>query len=266
MTQQWTTAALLALVALTASGSALAAKVPTKDSIATVNGKPIPRSREDALVALQVEQGRPDSEQLRSAAKDELVNREILEQEARNHGFGKKPEIRDQMDLARQGVLINAYMRDYVQSHPIGEDTLKKEYEMLKTQVGDKEYRAKHILLDNEDAAKDVIARLKKGEKFDDLAKLSKDSASKERGGDLGWGPPSKFVPPFAQAMVKLEKGKYTETPVKTSFGYHVILLEDSRPLKVPQFDALKPQLVKRLEAQLVAKHVAELRNKAKIE
>lgn len=265
MTRVLTPATLIALIALTVSVPAMAVKKTADVSIATVNGKPIPKSREDAIVAMQVAQGRTDSEQLRHAAKDELVNREILEQEARNQGFGEKREVRDMMDLARQGVLINAYMQDYVHKHPVGDAALKKEYEALKAQAGDKEYKARHILLDSESAAKDIIARLDKGEKFGELAKLSKDAVSKDRGGDLGWAPPAKYVQAFSSALVKLEKGKYTETPVKTNFGYHVIMLEDARPLQAPPFDAVKPQIVKRLEAQLVAKHVAELRGKAKI-
>ena len=265
MTRLLASASIFTLIALTASVPALAVRKTTDVNIATVNGKSIPKSREDAMVAVQIAQGRQDTEQLRNAAKDELVNREILEQAARNHGFADKREVRDLMDMARQGVLINAYMQDYVRSHPVSDDTLKKEYEMLKTQTGDKEYKARHILVDNEDAAKDIIARLNKGEKFDELSKLSKDSASRDRGGDLGWAPPSKYVQPFAKALVTLGKGKYTETPVKTRFGYHVIMLEDLRPLQVPPFDALKPQIQKRLQAQLVAKHVAELRGKAKI-
>lgn len=265
MTRLLSSASAFALIALMVSVPALAVKKTTDVSIATVNGKSIPKSREDAIVALQVAQGRQDSEQLRNAARDELVNREILEQAARNRGFGDKREVKDMMDIARQGVLINAYMQDYVRSHPISEDVLKKEYEALKTQAGDKEYKARHILVENEDAAKDIIVRLNKGEKFDELSKLSKDSVSRDRGGDLGWAAPSKYVQPFAKALVTLEKGKYTEIPVKTNFGYHVIMLEDSRPLRVPPFDAARPQIKKRLEAQLIAKHVTELRGKARI-
>jgi len=266
MTRLSTPAALITLIALTTSVPVLAAKTSADENIATVNGKAIPKSRADAMVAMLVAQGRPDSDQVRNAAKDELVNRAVLEQEAASHGFGKKPEVRDQMELARQGVLINAYMHDYVRTHPIGEDALKKEYEALKSQIGDKEYKARHILVESEDAAKDIIARLNKGEKFEGLAKESKDTGSKDRGGDLGWAPPAKFVGPFSEAMVKLEKGKYTEKPVKTNFGYHVILLDDVRAVTSPAFDTVRPQILKRLEAQLVAAHVAELRGKAKIQ
>ena len=261
-----TPAILIAFVACSASALAFTANVKDDKSVATVNGKAISKSLVDAMVATQTAQGRPDSEQLRSAAKDELVSRELLEQEAQNQGFDEKPEIKNQMELASQNVLINAYLQDYVRSHPISEDTLKHEFETLKTQLGDKEYKARHILVDNEEAAKDVITRLKKGEKFETLAKQSKDVRSKDHGGDLGWASASSYARPFAEAMVLLEKGKYTEMPVKTDYGYHIIMLDDSRALKAPSFDSAKPQIVKRLQMQLVAKRVAELRSKAKIE
>ncbi|MBK5104305.1 MAG: peptidylprolyl isomerase [Burkholderiales bacterium] len=261
-----TSTALIAFVALTASVSALAAKSSAKDSIATVNGKAISKSRLDAVVAMHLAQGQKDSEELRKTAKNELVDREVLEQEARKQGFGKKPEVVDQMEMARQGILINAYMHDYVNNHPISEDMLKKEYETFKAQLGDKEYKARHILVEKEDVAKDIIARLNKGEKFEELAKQSKDTATKDHGGELGWATPSRFVRPFSEAMVKLEKGKYSQTPVKTKFGYHVIALDDTRATAVPSFEASRAQLLKRLQAQLVATRVAELRGKAKIE
>ena len=107
---------------------------------------------------------------------------------------------------------------------------------------------------------------MKKGDKFEDLAKQSKDPGSKERGGDLGWAAPSSYVKPFSEAMMKLAKGKFTETPVKTDFGYHVILLEDSRELKLPPVDEAKAQLAQRLQQQMVEKHVMELRGKAKVD
>ena len=207
MTRLLLPALVTALLALSLSAPAFAAKEEAEKSIASVNGKSIPKSRADALVSAQVGQGQPDSEQLRNAVKEELVRREIIAQEAQKKGVDKRAEIKAQMELARQGVLIGAYMQEYVRSHPIGEEALKKEYEMIKAQLGDKEYKAKHILVEKEDEAKDIVARLKKGEKFDDLAKQSKDPGSKDRGGDLGWAAPTSYVRPFSEAMMKLEKG-----------------------------------------------------------
>ena len=232
----------------------------------TVNGKAISKVRADALIAGQAAQGQPDSPDLRKAVTEELVRREVLTQESVKKGFDKKPEVQGQMDLARQGVLIGAYLNDYVRNHPVTEDQIKKEYESIKAKLGNKEYKARHILVEKEDEAKDIIAKLKKGDKFEDLAKQSKDPGSKERGGDLGWAAPSSYVKPFSEAMVHLAKGKFTETPVKTDFGFHVILLEDSRELKLPPVDEAKQQLSQRLQQQMVEKHVMELRGKAKVD
>ncbi len=233
--------------------------------VATVNGKAIPKSRVDAIVAAQVAQGRPDTPELRNQIREGLIQNEILLQEALKKGFDKRPEVRTQMELASQNVLVNAYMGDYVRNHPIGDDVLKKEYEDIKAKLGDKEYKARHILVDKEEDAKAIIEKLKKGEKFEDLAKQSKDPGSKDRGGDLNWASPSSYVKPFADALVKLEKGKYTETPVKTDFGYHVIQLEDTRDLKLPSFDEVKPQLVQRKQQQMVEQYLEDLRKTAKV-
>ena len=127
--------------------------------------------------------------------------------------------------------------------------------------MGDKEYKVRHILVENEDEAKDVIAALQKGEKFETLAaQHSKDTGSKSHGGDLDWNAPSNFVKPFADAMVALQKGKFTTTPVQTQFGWHVIEVDDIRPAKVPTFDEVKPQLLQRMQAQEVDKYLRELR------
>jgi peptidyl-prolyl cis-trans isomerase C len=233
---------------------------------ASVNGKQIPATRVDALVAAQVAQGQPDSPNLRTAVLEELVRREVIAQEAAKKGFDKKPEVVQQLALTQQGVLIGAYLQDFVKTHPVTDDMLKTEYDKLKKTLGDKEYKARHILLDNEEAAKAVVAKLKGGAKFEDLAKESKDPGSAERGGDLGWSNKASYVKPFADAMMALEKGKFTETPVKSDFGYHVIQLEDVRDMKVPTLDEIKPQLTQRMQQAIVEKHVADLRAKAKVQ
>lgn len=256
-------ASLLALTLVAVPAFAAKDSAP---SIAKVNGKAIPKARADALVAAQMAQGQPDSADLRKAVTEELVRREVLMQEAQKKGLDKKAEVQNQLDLARQGVLIGAYLNDYVRSHPVGEDAVKKEYETIRKALGDKEYKARHVLVETEAEAKAIVDKLAKGEKFDDLAKQSKDPGSKDRGGDLGWASPGNYVKPFAEALVKLEKGKHTTAPVKSDFGWHVILLEDVRELKAPAFDEVKPQLSQRLQQQMVDKHIQELRGKAKVE
>ena len=262
--------ATLAAIAIAFTAAPVAAqegkKAATAKSIAVVNGKSIPANRADALVAAQVAQGQPDSEDLRKAVREELVSREILVQEAAKTGIDKKPDVQAQMELARQGVLIGAYLNEFVRSHPVTEDALKKEYEGIRGALGDKEYKARHILVEKEDDAKAIIERLKKGEKFEELAKQSNDPGSKERGGELGWATPGSYVKPFAMALTQLEKGKYTQAPVKSDFGWHVIMLDDTRDLKAPGLDEVKPQITQRLQQKMVEQQIMDLRAKAKVE
>jgi peptidyl-prolyl cis-trans isomerase C len=178
----------------------------------------------------------------------------------------KKPEVQTQLAMTRQNVLIGAYLQDFVKSHPVTDEMIKNEYDSLSKTLGDKEYKARHILVDSEDEAKTVIDKLNKGEKFEELAKQSKDPGSKDKGGDLGWANQAAYVKPFSEAMTKLEKGKFTAAPVKSDFGWHVIQLDDVRDLKAPSLDEVKPQLTQRLQQQMVEKHILELRTKAKVE
>ncbi len=235
-------------------------------TIATVNGVAISSNRADALIAEQKAQGAPDSEQLRNAVKEELVRREILQQAAQKKGLDKSAEVQAQMDMARQAVLIRAYLQSFVLANPVSDADIRKEYDSIKARLGEKEYKARHILVDTEDQAKAIIAKLQAGEKFEDLAKESKDPGSKERGGDLGWANPGMFVKPFSDAMISLEKGKFTPQPVKSDFGYHIIKLDDVRALKTPSFEEVKPQIQQRLQQQKVEKHLLDLRSQAKVQ
>lgn len=170
------------------------------------------------------------------------------------------------MEMARQAILIRAYLQDYVRTNPVSDADLKKEYEGIKSRMGDKEYKPRHVLVETETEAKAIIARLQNGTAFEEVAKESRDPGSRERGGDLGWSNPGMYVKPFSEAMVKLKKGSYTRTPVKSDFGYHVIQLDDVRDVKAPAFDEVKPQLEQRLQQQKVERHVLELREKAKVQ
>ncbi|MBK6631825.1 MAG: peptidylprolyl isomerase [Betaproteobacteria bacterium] len=234
--------------------------------VATVNGVAIPASRADALLQSQLSQGQQDSEQLRTAVRNDLITREILSQASKKKGFDKKADVMAQFELARQGILVNAYLQDFVATHPVTDDAIKKEYDSIVKTMGSKEYKARHILVEKEDEAKSIIARLQKGEKFEELAKQSKDPGNKDRGGDLGWAAPSGYVKSFADALVKLEKGKFSAAPVHTEFGWHVIQLDDIRDLKHPGLDEVKPQIQQRLQQQMLEKHITELRAKAKVE
>ena len=253
-------ARLLVLLLATASLPAMA------QNLAVVNGKPVPSSRADAMVKQMAAQGQQDTPQLRAMVKEELVNREILMQEADRQGLTNSPEVKSQMDMARQSIVIRALVQDYVKKNPVSDADMKAEYDKFKAQAGDKEYHARHILVEKEEDAKAIIAKLKGGAKFEELAKDSKDPGSAANGGDLDWAPPTAFVKPFSDAMIALQKGQVTETPVKTQFGYHVIKLEDSRAAKVPTFEEVKPQIAESLQQQKLPAYQQELKKKAKIQ
>jgi peptidyl-prolyl cis-trans isomerase C len=258
-------ALLLGLPAATLGQEAAAPKSKEGGQPVTVNGKPIPKSRLDYIVKQRASQGQPDSEQTRRMILDNLVTQEVVAQEADRRGFGKSSEVRTQMELARQQVLVQALIQDYLKAHPVKEEEMHAEYDRLKAARGDKEYKVRHILVDKEPEASEIIAQLKKGAKFEDLAKQSKDPGSKDKGGDLDWAAPGTFVKPFADALTKLEKGKYTETPVQTQYGYHVIQLDDVREHPFPPYDSVKPQLQNKLQQEEIQKYVNELRAKATI-
>ena len=217
----------------------------------------------ELLLKERLAQGGQDTPELRTAVKEELNTRELLAREARKKGLDKTADMKTQMDLAGQTVLVRAYVADWISKNPIPESDLKAEYEKIKAQIGEKEYKVRHILVEKEDEAKDVINELQKGAKFDDLAKSrSKDPGSKDRGGDLDWNAPASFVKPFGEAMTKTPKGKFTPQPVQTQFGWHVILVEDVRDAKVPAYEEVKPQLQQRLQAQWLDKYFKDLRAK----
>jgi len=257
---------LALFVALAVPGLALAQAGAASAKVATVNGVAISKNRVDAVVRAQEAQGQKDTPELRAAIRDRLITLEVVAQEATRKGLGKSPDTVSQIDLARTNILTQSFRNDYFKKHPVSDEALKAEFEKLKSQMGDKEYKARHILMEKETEAKEIIEKLKKGEKFEELAKASKDPGSKDRGGDLDWNLPGGFVKPFSDTMVKLEKGKYTETPVQSPFGWHVIQLEDVRPAKFPDFNEIKPNLQQRMQEAMFEKAVTELRAKAKVE
>ena len=269
-----TRTALAILAALAVAGFAQAqpaapkaaapAAAPAAPAASAGAGKALyPQQQFDFMLKERMAQGAQDTPELRNAIREELNTRELLVREAKKANLDKNPEIKQQMDLAGQTVLVRAYVTDWIKKNPIPDADLRKEYDAIKAQMGDKEFKVKHILVEKEDEAKDIIAQLQKGGKFDELAKArSKDPGSKDRGGDLDWNAPGGFVKPFSDAMIATPKGKFTATPVQTQFGYHVIFVEDVREAKVPSFDEVKPQLQQRVQAAHLDKYFRELRAK----
>jgi peptidyl-prolyl cis-trans isomerase C len=246
---------------------AAAAAAPVHAQVAKVNGVAIPQSRFDMALKARAAQGQPDTPEVRNSIKDALINQEVVAQEALKKGLDKTPAVAAQLELRRQDVLVNAYVEDYLRANPISDEALRKEYERIKAQMGGREFKARHILVDKEDEAKEVIAQLKKGASFEKIATdRSKDPGSKARGGELDWAVPSNYVKPFGDALLKLKKGQLTDAPVQSSFGWHVIRLDDERPLKVPPFEEVKANLQRNMQQQQVQKLVSDLRAKAKVE
>jgi peptidyl-prolyl cis-trans isomerase C len=245
---------------------AAAALPAMAQNLAVVNGKAVPSSRADLMVKQMTTQGQQDTPQLRAMVKEELINREILIQEADKLGLGNTADVKSQMEIARQSIVIRALVADFVKKNPVSEADIKAEYDRFKAQAGDKEYHARHILVEKEEDAKAIIAKLKAGAKFEDLAKQSKDTGSAANGGDLDWATPATFVKPFSDALVALKKGQLTDTPVKTQFGYHVIKLEDVRAAKIPTLEEVKPQIAESLQQKKLQAYQEELRKKAKIQ
>jgi peptidyl-prolyl cis-trans isomerase C len=250
---------LLAMIALVAAPA-------FAQNIATVNGKAIPASRVDQVVKQVVAQGKAtDSPQLRDAIKKDLIGREVLIQEADKQGVGGRADVKAAIDNARQSIIINAMLADYVKKNPVKDAEIKAEYDRYKSQVGEKEYHARHILVATEDEAKAIIAKLKGGAKFEELAKQGKDGTA-ANGGDLDWASPAGYVPEFSKAMMALQKGAITETPVKTQFGWHVIKLEDVRQAKIPPLDEVKQQVAESLQQKKLQAFREDLMKKAKIQ
>lgn len=255
------------LVAKTIVASALIAAggIAAAQNIAVVNGKPISRAKADLFIQELVKQGQQDTPQLQAMVRQELVDREILVQEAERRGLSGKPEVRFQLDNSRQQVLINALVQDELKKSAISDADVKAEYDRLTSGDAGKEYRARHILVEKEDEAKAIIEQLKKGAKFEQLAKQSKDPGSAANGGDLDWASANSFVEPFSKAMVALQKGKFTETPVQTQFGWHVIRLDDTRQSKAPAFEEVKEQLAESMRRRKLQDFQQALKAKAKI-
>ncbi len=260
-------AALAALCVAVAA--ALVPLAATAQNIAIVNGKPVPKARLDMLLNQAKQQavrsGQQVGPELEGRAREEVVMREIFAQEAEKQGVAKSAVYRNQMELARQSILIRELFEDYRTKNPVGDAEAKAEYDKFKAQATGTEYRARHILVDKEEEATALLAQLRAGGNFEELAKKhSKDTGSGANGGDLDFAKPDAYVPEFSQAMAKLKKGEMTDKPVKTQFGFHIIKLEDTREAQFPAFDDVKGQLKQRLEQTKLQAYQETLRKAAK--
>jgi peptidyl-prolyl cis-trans isomerase C len=257
----------LQLIVLCISGL-LAVTTAYTAPMAKVNGVAIPNERLELVMKGLSAQGQKDTPETRKAVRDDLIKQEILSQEAIRKKLDKTPDIQTQIEITRQSVLIRALQSDFIANNQPSEKELRKEYEAVSAaSMGDQEYNPRHILVSTEAEAKDIIASIKKGAKFEQLAKdKSTDDGSKNKGGELGWSSAKSYAEPFADALVKLKKGEMTQKPVKTSFGWHVIRNDGVRPLKIPPYEEVKDKVIQRVLQRQFAAYLEELRKKAKIE
>ncbi len=253
---------LIALAALSIFSVAHAAET----NIATVNGKPIKQSLVDYITKDAAERGQKVDDNVRDIIVNKLISSELILQEAQRNGLDKQPDYLAKEELAKRELLVNTYLQDYLKKNPVSDADTKAAYDKYKSELGDKEYSARHILVATEAEAKDIIAQLNKGGDFAKIAKeKSKDPGSKEKGGDLGWFSLGGMVKPFSDALAGLKKGGITATPVQTQFGWHVIKLDDIRDAQPPAYDKVKEGLQKQLQQRNLEKLLTDLRAKAKI-
>jgi peptidyl-prolyl cis-trans isomerase C len=254
--------------------------MPAADRLATVNGIAIPKATLNLIMDQRKATGQPDTDAVRTAMREKLIMSQILTQEAMKKGLANESgvaaqleELRNkkldgvQLELSREQILGRAYINDFAQSHKPTDAEINAEYDSVAAALGDTEYRVSHILVDTPKEAQDVLAKLKQGKKFEDLARaVSIDARSKMNGGQLDWAAPRGFVPPFADAVLKLTKGKYTLEPVQTQFGYHIIRLDDVRTIVLPTRAEVRDTLVKRLQNRAMDENYKALRASAKVE
>ncbi len=233
-------------------------------NVATVNGKPVPKSRMDALMQQASRSGQPVTPELEARVREEVVLREIFAQEAERRGIAATADYRSQMELLRQTLLIRELFADYQRKNPPTDAEIKAEYDKFKAQAQGTEYRARHILVEKEDEAKALAAQLKGGANFEELAKKnSKDPGSAQRGGDLDFARPESYVPEFGQAMSKLKKGETSE-PVRSQFGWHIIRLDDTREAQFPALEEVRDRIAQQMTQNKLQAYQQGLRDKAK--
>ncbi|MDR6537736.1 peptidylprolyl isomerase [Variovorax soli] len=255
------------LLQAAAAVALLAALPAVAQNAAIVNGKPVPKARMDVLAQQLAAAGRPVTAEMQGQLREEVVAREIFMQEAQKQGLDATDDYKNQLELARQAILIRQLFENYRKANAVSDADAQAEYDKFAAANGGKEYKARHILVEKEDQAQKILADLKKGAKFEDIAKKqSKDPGSGANGGDLDWAAPASFVPEFSEAMIKLKKGETTPAPVKSQFGYHIIRVDDIRQAQLPKLEEVKPQIVQQLQQQRLQKYQEELRAKAKVE
>lgn len=254
---------------LAAFAAALVIAAPSyAQTVATVNGKAITQANLDQFVSLLVGQGEQDTPELREQVKQEMIHRQVAVQAAEKAGLENKTIVKQEIELARQGILVRALLEDHLEKNPIDDAKIKAEYEKIKASQPERlEYNLRHILVADQAKAEELIKSINsKKLSFEAAAKKdSIDPGSGQNGGELGWGPATNYVAEFATAVEGLKKGETTDKPVQTQFGWHIIRVEDTRPLEFPSLDQVKPQVAEMLRQQTLGQFQDDLMKTATI-
>ena len=250
-----------------ADAAAPEAAATTAATVATVNGKKLSGELYDTFVQAVTggQMQEPLTDEQKTQLIDQLVNMTLAAQAAEKDGLQKDPKVAARIDLLRTQILAEAASDKYIKAHPVSETEMKAEYDAQIASMP-KEYKARHILVDKQETAESIIRELQAGGDFSKLAKSESKDSSAQAGGDLGWFSPQTMVKPFADAVIALEKGKYTTTPVQSEFGYHVIILDDVRNPEVPKFEDVKPQVEMFVQRKKLQEYLDGLRKTAQIQ
>ncbi len=234
-------------------------------SAAVVNGQTITDKQLDTFIARR-QMAQPNLKQNRNIALTEMINRELIKQAATEKGITKRDEFIDELEYQKTDLLVNLFLRDHLENLSFSDEDLKKEYDEQVANHKNKEYKARHILSEKQEEATEIIKLLDAGGDFAGLAKEKSTGPSGPQGGDLGWFNAGAMVPEFSQAVQKMEKGNYSKEPVKTDFGWHVILLEDIKDIQPPAFEDTKETLETILRNKNLQQLIANMRMQAQIQ
>ena len=239
---------------------------PAKAAVATVNGQKLSAELFDAFaMAIRGGDKEPLEGEQREQALDQLINMTLAAQAAEKDGLAKDPAVQARIELLRTQILAEAASEKYIKANPATDEEIRAEFD-AQVATMPKEYKARHILVDSKESADAIIVKLQGGADFAKLATAESKDSSASNGGDLGWFSPQTMVKPFADAVVALEKGKFTPQPVQSEFGWHVILLEDVRSPEVPDFEQVKPQVEMFTQRKKLQPYLDELRKTASIQ
>jgi peptidyl-prolyl cis-trans isomerase C len=260
----------MALAQADAKASSNAETKPDFEFVASVNGTAITQGLFNLTIRALVNQGQADSPELRQAVKNDLINKELLAQEATRLGLANSIDFPDQIAQLRQNLLLQAFLESHFKKNPITDAQLREEYDRQRKLMGDTsnvfQYRVSQIVVSTETDAMDLIRRLQKGELFGRLAQeFSLDTASKSQGGSLGWMMTGQLIPAVASVLPTMAKGAITPKPIQTPAGWVILKLDDKRAFKIPTFEESKPQLQQALVQQYLGQAIQGLRNNAKI-